>query len=124
MAHSDDIKAACMAALLAGQGVDAVSKMFKIPQQTVSDWKKACQSGKYGIKKRAISEIVLGLLEENLETLRTQVVAFRNEKWLADQSASEVAVLHGVIADKTFRILDSFVETEEPEDSTGQHQTV
>jgi hypothetical protein len=46
-------------------------------------------------------------LNEALETLAAQQIFFRNPEWLAKQPASDLAVLHGVSADKVIRILEA-----------------
>lgn len=112
MAHDPEVQAAVMAALLEGQGVRELSRSFKIPVQTVSKWKKGIGASRVSTKKvdtkrSRIQDLVESLLETNLETLRLQSLGFRDAGWLADQTAPGVAVLHGVLADKTFRILDS-----------------
>ena len=37
--HEPEIRAAVMAALLAGQGVSAVARKYRLPESTVSRWK-------------------------------------------------------------------------------------
>lgn len=46
-------------------------------------------------------------------TLREQVKVFRDPNWLKQQSASEAAVLHGVIADKQIRLLEALADDAE-----------
>ncbi len=58
-------------------------------------------------KKEAIGELLVKYLETNLRTLAAQSAVFADEEWLKKQSASEVAVLHGVIIDKTVRLLEA-----------------
>jgi hypothetical protein len=48
-----------------------------------------------------------------LETLEAQARAFRDPAYLARQPAGELAVLHGVLADKLIRILSAFEPVEE-----------
>lgn len=42
--------------------------------------------------------------------------AIQDENWIRKQPASEIAVLFGVISDKTFRILEALPDDEEEEE--------
>lgn len=103
--HDPETKAAVMAALLAGQGTCEVARAYDIPESTVSRWK--AKAREEAGRSNDVGELLLGYLEENLRTLRAQVVAFRNEEWLAKQGASEVGVLHGILTDKAVRLLEA-----------------
>jgi transposase len=107
----ENTKAAVMAALLAGQGVDEVSHQFKLPQSTVSTWKKEIDQARFDelrLKKaERLAELLGEYLEETLTTLTAQTIFFRNATWLKKQSASELAVLHGVQTDKALRLLEA-----------------
>ena len=100
-----------MAALLTGQRVTEVAKEFNVPQPTVSHWKDALD--KAGVRpngfesKNRIPELIAEYLIETLETLRKQSQIFGEREFLTDQAASEVAVLHGVLMDKSLRILEA-----------------
>ena len=104
--YGDETKAAVMAALLSGQSVNQISKDYKIPKSTVSRWKNS-DVPMDGTQKKEISDLLLEYLRANLETLRAQAVMFRDEKWLARQSADSAAVLHGVMTDKAIRLLEA-----------------
>lgn len=110
--YPDDVKAEAMAALLAGQSVTAIAKRYSIPKGTVSSWRKQARqkvkAGAESTQKTTLDELLMGYVRENLLTLREQARVFRDEEWLQRQSASEVAVLHGVLADKTVRLLEAF----------------
>lgn len=119
--HSDDTKAACMAALLSGQSVDQVAKEYNIPKQTISRWKNGdTLNGTDGTKKKEIGELIEGYLRENLTTLRAQAEFFRDEKWLSRQSADSAAVLHGVMTDKAIRILEALAKANPTAESDTQ----
>src|SRR5262245_44917124 len=109
--HSPETEAAIMAALLAGQGVCETAAAFDVSQATVSRIKARlsdhtlneieCQ------KKQEIADLLAGYLRETIVTLAAQQRLFRNEPWLKKQSAHDLAVLHGVSADKGFRLLEA-----------------
>jgi transposase-like protein len=108
---SDETRAAVIAALLAGQGVCEVASQFNLPKSTVSRLRAeipAVQLEQLGTKKQQdFGELLADYLQETIITLKAQARFFRNEKWLAQQSASDVAVLHGVQTDKTIRLLEA-----------------
>lgn len=113
--YSDDTKAGVMAALLAGQGVDEVAKQYRISPRTASRWKAAIDGelAKLGAQKRdLIGELLSEYLKEVLITLTAQQRHFRDVKWLVKQNAADLAVLHGVSADKAFRLLEAIERTQ------------
>ena len=114
--HYDDvIKAQVLAALIAGQSISQVAQRYKIPVGTVKCWsarRDAVVEPKSTIKTR-IGELLIGYLEESLFTATEQQRLFRNEEWLKKQSASELAVLHGVSLDKAIRLLEALAEQDE-----------
>lgn len=118
--YSEHVKAQALAALLAGQTPSQVAATFGIPVGTLKSWKSRQQNGA-GVatvateKKERIGDLLLEYLEEGLTTLREQVKVFRDADWLKQQSASELAVLHGVIADKQIRLLEALAEPDAPE---------
>lgn len=115
--YSDQVKAAALAALLAGQAPAHVAAMFGIPIGTLRSWKSRQRNGEpiaiIAMEKRErIGELLLDYLAEGLETLREQLKVFRDPTWLKEQSASEAAVLHGVISDKSIRLLEALADPE------------
>lgn len=115
--HSAETKAAVMAALLVGQSISQVAKAYSIPRGTVGRWSAELEIER-NRKKAEIGELLVEYLKEGLTTLREQVKVFRDETWLKEQSASELAVLHGVIADKQIRLLEALAD-EDPADESA-----
>ena len=116
--YSDETKAAVMAALLAGQSASSLAREYRIPEGTVKSWQSREVNGsRVAIvatqKKEQIGELIVNYLGELLVTLHAQQKVFQDEKWLKQQSASEVAVLHGVLADKGIRLLEALADKEE-----------
>lgn len=107
--HNDDVKASVIAALLQGQSAHSVARAYKLPRSTVRAWGKELKpSVALGSPQKAeIGDLISDYLRETLVTLRVQAEFFRNTTWLREQSASEVAVLHGVATDKAIRILEA-----------------
>ena len=122
--YSEETKAAVIAALLTGQAVASVAKEYKIPAGTVKSWKSRQLNGESVAtvateKRQEVGELLLQYLRENLETLRIQVVAFRDREWLAQQGASESAILHGVLTDKAVRLLEAMSKSDASDDQTA-----
>jgi hypothetical protein len=111
MAHSQEVKAQVMAALLAGQGVGEIAEQYSLPKSTVSTWKAElgdAQSEQIRTKKsERLDELIYEYLAANLAALREQVEVASDPAYIKRQSADNLAVLHGVMADKAIRILDA-----------------
>ena len=97
--------------MLAGQRVTEVARQFALPHSTVSRLKASLPADKLdevGRKKgEDFNELIGDYLKETLTTLTEQAKFFRNENWLYKQDAAELAVLHGVQADKSFSLLEA-----------------
>lgn len=121
---SAETRAAVMAALLAGQGVSEVAAQFNVSAPTVSRIKKQIPTDQLKELERRQEEdfgsLLAGYLRETIITLREQAIFFRNKTWLFRQSASEVAVLHGVSCDKAIRLLEAIERSREVEGETAE----
>lgn len=107
--YDPEVKAAVMAAVLQGQSINSVAREYNIPPATVSSWNSRGIANEAIQKKHnRIAGLLESYLETNLETLQVQAEFFKTKKWLEKQSASENAVLHGVMADKAIRLLEAF----------------
>jgi hypothetical protein len=112
-----ELRAAVIAALLAGQGVTEVASRFKLDKSVVSRIKATIppdQLQQLATKKgEEFGELLADYLRETIITLREQAKYFRTKEWLKLQSASEAAVLHGVCADKALRLLEAIERANE-----------
>lgn len=115
--YSDETKAAVMAALLAGQSISSVAEQYSIPKGTVKGWKSKAENTVMEEippeQREEIGELLMAYLRSTLRTLTEQSEFFRDRAWLASQSADQLAVLHGVTADKAIRILEALARGEE-----------
>lgn len=116
--YSDQIKAQALAALLAGQAPAQVAASLGIPIGTLKSWKSRQKNGDAVAvvateKREQIGALLLDYLVMTLETLKVQQQVFADEEWLRKQSASEVAVLHGVSVDKVVRLLEGLADNED-----------
>lgn len=108
--YTEETRAAVMAALLTGQSISHVAGKYNIPVGTVKRWSAAAKSDLQPVrteKRERIGDLIIDNVEAELETTKQMQNVFRDETWLKKQSASELAVLYGVIKDKTFRVLEA-----------------
>jgi transposase-like protein len=107
--YGDETRAAVMAALLTGQTVSAVANAYNLDKSTVSRWRSRIDATALQDvateKGETIETLLLDYVQQNLRTLKAQSIEVGRAKYIQKQSASELAVLHGVLADKTVRIL-------------------
>lgn len=112
--YKDETRAAVMVALLTGQSVSSIAKQYNIPKGTVSNWKRSAGGTvKRTQKTERIGELLIGYLQSNLEALSAQAEQFKNHDWLRKQTASDAAVLHGVMTDKAIRLLEALSKSSE-----------
>ena len=131
--YSPDLIAKVVAAVLEGQSMSAVAREYRIPKGTVSSWVKrnvdlapisgAPEGGgrelrdpKKENRRERIGDLIIDNLEAQLNATKMMATAIQDEDWIRKQPASEIAVLFGVISDKTFRILEALPDDEEEEE--------
>ena len=117
--YDEATKAAVMAALLTGQSVSAVASEYKIPIGTVKRWSASAKGILEPVrtaKKEKIGDLILDNLEASLLFTKSMANVLNDEKWLKKQRASEIAVLYGVVQDKTYRVLEALPDGDEETD--------
>ena len=116
-----------MAALLAGQRVGEVAAQLNVSAATVSRIKAQMPPDQLKEletrQEENFGDLLAGYLRESITTLREQTIFFRNKTWLFRQSASELAVLHGVACDKALRLLEAIERANEIEETTETPET-
>ena len=108
--HSDEVRAQVMAALLAGQSVNEVATEYNIPDSTVSDLRKIVEQefGDLRTKKgEKLENLLFQYLNSNLAALDSQARVVSEREYIIKQPADCLAVLHGVMADKSIRLLEA-----------------
>lgn len=108
--YSEEQKAAVMAALLMGQSISTVAKEYKIPEGTVKRWSASAKERLEPVrsaKNERIGDLIIEYVSAALLTLTRHMDYAADEAYVKKQPAGEFAVLHGVIADKTIRILEA-----------------
>lgn len=107
-----------MAALLAGQGVSEVAKEYNLDKSVVSRWRTAMpddQLQQVATKKGdRIESLLYEYLTSTLETLTKQSEIVGEREYVTKQPAGELAVLHGVMADKAIRLLEAAERASQP----------
>ena len=107
-----------MAALLLGAGVMEVARELNLPESSIRNWKRTLtpeQIAEINVRKgQRLDDLVFDYLQENLTTLRAQSKLLRDESYVTKQPASEMATLHGVMADKTIRLLEAVAGSQLP----------
>ena len=110
-AYDDQKRAAVLAALLAGQSVSQIARDYHVSRQAVMQWRDKAGISRTPVLREnqdQIGELVAGVLRANLNAV--QVLAERvatEEEWFRKQSAADLAVLSGVLTDKSVRILEA-----------------
>lgn len=124
----DEVRSLIITMLVVGHyQTDAeIAEVLGVSKASVSKIKKTIPPELLeGITQKRQAEIgmlVSQVLEESLIAAERIVRITSNEKWLAAQSASDLATFFGVISDKTFRILQAIEAANEAqrEDTDGE----
>jgi transposase-like protein len=119
-------KAMVLAELATGDSISAVAKRHNINKGTVSRWNReaaafvptapgamvAVVAQPDATQKTRAREAVEGRLYDymlsSIDTLAAQIRLFGNDEWLRKQPAGDLGNLHGIVADKTARLLAAF----------------
>lgn len=119
-AHSDEVRAEAIAALLAGLGVSEVARKYNLPKQTVSRLRADLgdQLGQVGTENRArLDDLLLDALASNLAAQAAITEAVSDENYIRGQDASAIAELYETLADKAIRLLEAAQAGEQSEDA-------
>jgi transposase-like protein len=109
--HSAKVKGAAIASLLTGDTVSEVATKHGLDKSVVSRWKARIPKGelqRVATKKgEQIDCKIFECAKSNLESLTAQAKTTGDPEWIRQQSAKDLALLHGVMFDKSLRILDA-----------------
>lgn len=115
-AYPPELRAAVLASLLQGQTIASVAAQYNVGRRTVIEWKKAANLGAAPMSqatRQDIGELVAEYLRGSLQTLLAQFEVMADPEWLREQGAAELATLHGVMADKSVRIMEAITASED-----------
>lgn len=100
-----------MASLLAGQGVSEIAAEYNLPESTVREWRSSLTEEQFAevrAKKGAqVETLLFDYLVQIFTTLKAQAAVASEREYIIEQPAGELAVLHGVMADKGIRLLEA-----------------
>ncbi len=131
--YDPEVKAAVLAALLAGQSVNSVAKEYSIPKGTVSSWAKREEETLGGVRRDAASQarggepngqagevgsLLLDYLGANLRSLKSQVEVMGEKDYLRAQPIENVALAHGIQVDKAVRLIEALNRAESESDDS------
>jgi hypothetical protein len=121
--HSDEVKAAVLAALACGTHPAELEQVYKVPAATIRKWKSDQKNAPVAIvattRREEVGDLLVDFLKKAVRTLSVQVEHFGNTTWLEKQTAAEAADLFGTVSDRTFRLLEALeagAPTEQPPD--------
>lgn len=116
--YPPEVKAAVLAELLEGQAVDHVAEKYSIPKGTVKGWKSRSLNNSETLivptqKKIELGELLSDLLQTRVQAQIAIAKTIADPNYIKRQSASDIAVLAGVLDDKTFRMLEAFGQADD-----------
>lgn len=123
-AHSSEIKAAAIAALKTGNTITHVAEAMGLPKSTVAKWSAQTRNLLVAAddtdeKRDELGRELYVYLKESIRALTDQLRVFGDGDWVRTQSAGDMALLHGVMADKTVRMLAAIRPESQPLVSDG-----
>jgi transposase-like protein len=125
--YAPEVKAAVLAALLAGQSVSAIAREHNVPRTTILGWKQrqtdpvflAVESVATPKKTDLIPDLVLDLMIARLQSQIALAKHVSDPQWLKNQSADEIAILVGVQDDKLYRLLEALDRAQSRKSTAG-----
>jgi hypothetical protein len=101
--------ALCM--IIAGNSPNMIAEALGVSYQTIYSWKKNLRGELEKLSEENRTQIQLSLFTTILKSqaaLQAQLDVFTDKEWLRKQPAQELATLHGVVHDKSIRLLEAF----------------
>ena len=114
--YTEEFKAQVIAELVGGASVRSLARKHNVPPVTIRHWRIqwGIQAPVVAPKNEVdIQERGLRLLLANLDALEAIAAHAKDKKWLAKQQAAGLAIFAGVLTDKAFVILDSYLRAVE-----------
>lgn len=94
-------------------GTGATAAKYDIPRSTLTTWQETYAIvHNPQIKKASIEVLAMTYLEASLQALTAQAYVISQPEYIERQPAGELAILHGVVADKAVRLLDALGRAE------------
>lgn len=138
-------RATALSAMIAGESISHVATRMGIPEGTITTWRnRHLHHGPVGAVVEAartlprmpsardmadaredareeLGQLVGDYLTAGLKALRAQAEFAAERTWLEKQNAADLAIFHGVLADKLIRVLGSLrpVDDDEGDEEAG-----
>ncbi|HEY7061746.1 MAG TPA: hypothetical protein VII06_09715 [Chloroflexota bacterium] len=108
--YSQETKAAVLAAVLSGTPVLQAARQYGVTRAAARNWLRDLNPPEVVTPERSrdLGELLARYLTTSLRTLEAQARAVADPEYVKGQSAENLAILHGVLADKLIRILSAF----------------
>src|SRR5580765_5457287 len=120
VAHSTELRAEVVAAVMAGATLAQAARRYGLAKRTIANW--VAEHGTVGTDQRemalaSIEGLLLDLIAEHTTTLRAELQAAARPDWLEKQSAADLAQLVVAQRDTLIRLLAGFrpVADDEPD---------
>lgn len=113
--HPVEVRWAVIAAILAGETQQRIAEMFDIDQSTVSRWKSNIREELAKMSQEQRDQIEINIFITIIKTqhaIQAQLNVFSDPQWLKRQTAAELGILHGILHDKSIRLLEAIAPAE------------
>lgn len=118
ISHDVDVKAAVMAALLAGASLNQAAKDFpEVPISTIKRWKREAART---VKMEKLTDLLIQHLSKGLEAASTITAASMDSEWLSKQRGSDRAAILREINASIFRIAGALDNEESNDDDSPE----
>lgn len=109
--HSNEVRGQVVADLLSGLGVTKVATKYSLDISVVSRIKSSLSDGELQevatIKRLSLAELIENLLRTSLGAATRLAEQCGDEEWRRKQNAADLAILYGVITDKSIKIVEA-----------------
>ncbi len=109
--YSPELKTQVIAEWKAGSSLDSLAKAHTMPKATVQAWTSHLERVPVSIAKRPepydLDEMAIRLINGSVNAVSAIHGVTEDGAWLRSQTASELAILLGVISDKLYRLLEA-----------------
>lgn len=110
--YTEEQRAQAIASLIAGNAPAYVAEETGIPEGTLKSWKAEAVGSRSAVpaqeKFHALTELIAGLLEQELISMQGMARQFLDEEWLRTQRADHLAILYGIMQDKAIRKIEAW----------------
>lgn len=106
--YDDGTRGTALAALLAGNTPRRVAEEHGIPLNTVKSWRRRLKRGEIAMlhPKKGNDGLMHEYIESVLRSLIAQSSTLQDREWIQRQGAGAVALLYGIVFDRTIRSLE------------------